>query len=48
MSEETNKILIDQMSDLLFAPTKIDYKNLLKENICKKKIIISGNTIIIL
>jgi len=45
MSEETNRILIDHISDILFAPTKIDLKNLLKENI-KKKIIISGNTII--
>jgi len=45
MSEETNRIIIDHISDILFAPTKIDFKNLLKENI-KKKIIISGNTII--
>lgn len=46
MSEETNRILIDHMSDILFTPTKTDYKNLLQENINKKKIIISGNTII--
>jgi UDP-N-acetylglucosamine 2-epimerase (non-hydrolysing) len=46
MSEETNRVLIDHMSDVLFAPTKVDCKNLLKENINKKKIIISGNTII--
>jgi UDP-N-acetylglucosamine 2-epimerase (non-hydrolysing) len=46
MSEETNRILIDHISDILFTPTKTDYKNLIKENINKKKIIISGNTII--
>ena len=46
MSEETNRILIDHMSDILFAPTKIDYQNLLKENINKNKIVISGNTVI--
>ena len=31
MSEETNRVLIDHMSDVLFAPTKVDCKNLLKE-----------------
>lgn len=46
MSEEINRTLIDHMSDILFAPTKTDCINLLKENIHKKKIIISGNTII--
>ncbi|MDI6916876.1 MAG: UDP-N-acetylglucosamine 2-epimerase (non-hydrolyzing) [Thermoplasmatales archaeon] len=46
MPEEINRILTDHCSDLLFAPTKISKQNLLNEGISKKKIFVTGNTIV--
>ena len=37
MPEETNRIISDQISDFLFAPTIISKKNLYQENIIQKK-----------
>ena len=46
MPEEINRKIIDQISDILFVPTKFDFENLKKENCLKnKKVVISGNTI---
>lgn len=45
MPEELNRVLIDHMSDLLFAPTQTSYNYLLTEGISKDKIKIVGNTI---
>lgn len=45
MPEETNRIIIDHISDYLFAPTLISKRFLLKENIKKKKIFVTGNLI---
>lgn len=46
MPEEINRKLIDQMSNILFPPTKIDFNNLKKDNCLKsKKTFIVGNTI---
>ena len=46
MPEEVNRKLIDQLSNILFVPTKIDLENLKKERlISNKKIFIVGNTI---
>ena len=46
MPEEINRKIIDQLSDILFVPTKFDYNNLKIENCLKdKKIFIVGNTI---
>ena len=46
MPEEINRKLIDQMSDILFPPTKFDFNNLQKDNCLKlKKTYIVGNTI---
>ena len=45
MPEETNRIISDQISDFLFAPTIISKKNLYQENIIHKKIYVVGNTI---
>ena len=46
MPEEINRILTDHCSNLLFAPTKISKQNLLNEDIPKKKIFVTGNTIV--
>lgn len=46
MPEEINRILTDHCSDLLFAPTKTSKQNLLNEGIPKKKIFVTGNTIV--
>ncbi len=45
MPEETNRIIIDHISDYLFAPTLISKKFLLNENIKKNKIFVTGNLI---
>jgi UDP-N-acetylglucosamine 2-epimerase (non-hydrolysing) len=44
--EEMNRRLVSQLADFHYAPTKNNYQNLLKENIDKKRIFITGNTII--
>ena len=44
--EETNRLLISKLADYHFAPTRLAYQNLIKENIDKKKIFITGNTIV--
>lgn len=46
MPEEINRILTDHCSDFLFAPTKKAKEILLGEGISKKKIFITGNTIV--
>ena len=46
MPEEINRKLIDQLSNILFAPTKFDFENLKKERLTlNKKIFTVGNTI---
>ena len=44
--EEIYRKLITNMSDFHFCPTKLNKKNLLKENISNKLIKITGNTVI--
>jgi len=44
--EETNRVLTDRISDLLFAPTEKQKKILLSEGIAKEKIFVVGNTIV--
>ena len=46
MPEEYNRILTDHISEYLFAPTNLARDNLLKENIDKDKIFVTGNTIV--
>lgn len=46
MPEEKNRILIDHISDFLFAPTLLQKDILKKENIDSKKIFVVGNTIV--
>ena len=46
MPEEVNRIVADHVSDLLFAPTKVSEKNLLREGIDPRKIHVTGNTIV--
>jgi UDP-N-acetylglucosamine 2-epimerase (non-hydrolysing) len=46
MPEEINRKLIDQLSNILFTPTKFDFENLRKERLnINKKIYTVGNTI---
>jgi UDP-N-acetylglucosamine 2-epimerase (non-hydrolysing) len=44
--EEMNRTLVDNLCDLHFAPTQGSAENLLRENVNKKSIIITGNTVI--
>ncbi len=44
--EEMNRKMVDSLSDMYFAPTKVSKENLLKENIPENKIYITGNTAI--
>ena len=42
--EEMNREMVDDLSDLYFAPTKKNYDNLISEHKDKNKIFITGNT----
>ena len=44
--EEINRKIISSISFLHFAPTELNKKNLLDENISSKKIFVTGNTVI--
>lgn len=44
--EEANRLLTDDLCDLYFAPTTTSRAALLKENVPKEKIFITGNTVI--
>jgi UDP-N-acetylglucosamine 2-epimerase (non-hydrolysing) len=46
MPEEINRIVVDHISDFLFAPTDLAKKNLLNEGINEEKIFVTGNTIV--
>lgn len=44
--EEMNRQMVDRLTDIYFAPTKMSKENLLKEGIDENKIYITGNTAI--
>ena len=44
--EEANRIMVDRITDMYFAPTEVSKNNLLKENINESKIYVTGNTAI--
>ncbi len=44
--EEVNRVVVDHVSDYLFAPTDKAVKNLLSESIKEKNIFLTGNTIV--
>jgi len=46
MPEEINRIVSDHISSVLFSPTTYAAANLIRENIPRKKIFITGNTIV--
>lgn len=46
MPEEINRIVTDQLSELLFTPSKDGNKNLLREGITEEKIFFVGNVMI--
>jgi UDP-N-acetylglucosamine 2-epimerase (non-hydrolysing) len=46
MPEEINRLLTDQLADLLFTPSSDGDANLLKEGIAREKIFLTGNVMI--
>lgn len=46
MPEEINRKITDHMSDFLYAPTLKSTENAVKENIDRKKVIVTGNTVV--
>jgi UDP-N-acetylglucosamine 2-epimerase (non-hydrolysing) len=44
MPEEINRVMVDHISDFLFAPDEIAYQNLINEGINPEKIYMVGNT----
>ncbi len=44
--EEMNRQMVDRLTDMYFAPTKLSKENLIKENIAEDKIYVTGNTVI--
>ncbi len=44
--EEANRVFVDDIADLFFAPTEESRANLLRENVPDKKIFVTGNTAI--
>ncbi len=46
MPEEINRVVVDHVSDYLFAPTEDSCQNLVREGIDGSKIFITGNTVV--
>lgn len=46
MPEETNRRVVDHVSEYLFAPTEDARRNLLEESIAEESIMVTGNTIV--
>ncbi len=44
--EEMNRSLTDQLADIYFAPTPLNFQNLLRERAAEEKIFLTGNTVI--
>ena len=44
--EEMNRVLVDRVADLLFAPTDTARDNLLRENSPAERIVVTGNTVV--
>ncbi len=44
--EEANRVFVDDIVDIYFAPTSLSKDNLLKENVSEDKIVVTGNTAI--
>ena len=44
--EELNRVLVDRMSHLLFAPTREDAANLAAEGVPAERVIVTGNTVV--
>jgi UDP-N-acetylglucosamine 2-epimerase (non-hydrolysing) len=46
MPEEHNRVLIDHVADLCWAPTKVNQQNLLNEGLENSRIDVTGNTVV--
>ena len=45
-TEEINRRIVDQVSDLLLVPDEMDARNLVREGISESKVVITGSTVI--
>jgi UDP-N-acetylglucosamine 2-epimerase (non-hydrolysing) len=45
MPEEHNRVIIDHISEILFAPTELNRQNLIRDNV-KGRIVVTGNPIV--
>lgn len=46
MPEETNRVIVDHISDFLFVPTRTARENLIKEGVEEDRIFLTGNTVV--
>lgn len=46
MPEETNRVAVDHLGDILFAPTEQSKAYLLEEGIPEERIVVTGNTVV--
>ena len=46
MPEEINRVVVDHISDFLFAPTQVCKNNLVNEGIDPNRIFVTGNTVV--
>jgi UDP-N-acetylglucosamine 2-epimerase (non-hydrolysing) len=46
MPEETNRVMADHISDMLFAPTEVSARNLRAEGLPEEHIYVTGNTVV--
>ncbi|GAB3469883.1 UDP-N-acetylglucosamine 2-epimerase (non-hydrolyzing) [Actinophytocola sediminis] len=46
MPEEHNRVLVDHVADLCFAPTRVNSANLAAENVPPERVQVTGNTIV--
>lgn len=44
--EEMNRLITGRIATYHFSPTPLSKQNLLKENVCEKQIVVTGNTVI--
>ncbi len=46
MPEEMNRVVVDHIADVCFAPTNASAENLLREGIAAERVVVTGNTVV--